>query len=252
MRILLSFRNPQYFDYVYHNVGDSLEITSNGKKQKMNDDAGRYQASAKLPWVYHKTYRHPGWHYFEQVKTAPLSTKSYEATFTAKKLADNPIVMRALIPGGLDSEITQVKAPESKSAPPPYDKKPLPTMLIRRKGEAWSNPFVALYESHTEQAGETPAVQSVERLMQGDLFKGVKVTVNMAGKTVTQYVLVQESLEDEYVNTDLGIRFQGQFAVITLDENQSLSEAYIGSGKALTYKDQTVAADSKTFAAYKK
>jgi len=247
-----SDKPEQFHDYVYHNIGDSLKITSNGKKRKMNDDTERYQASAKLPWDYHKNYRHPGWHYFEQVKTALLSTKAYEATFTAKKLADNPIVMRALIPGGLKSEITQVKAPKSKSAPPPYDKKPLPTMLIRRKGEAWSNPFVALYESHTQQAGETAAVQSIERLMDGNTFKGVKVAAIVAGKTVTQYVLVQESLEDEYVNADLGIRFQGQFAVITLDENQSLSEAYIGSGKALTYKDQTVVADSKTFAAYKK
>ena len=240
----------QFHDYVYHNIGDSLKITSNGKKQQMKDDAQRYQASAKLPWDYHKNYRHPGWHFFEQVKTASLSSKPYEATFTAKKLTDNPIVMRALIPGGLESEISQVKAPESKSAPPPYDKKPLPTMLIRRKGEAWTNPFVALYESHTQQAGETAAVQSIERLMQGDVFKGVKVVSNLNGEQVTQYVILQEALTDEYIKQDIGINFKGQFAVLTLNSKGAVVDAYIGSGHQLTYKEFTLMADDKTHAGY--
>jgi hypothetical protein len=61
---------------------------------------------------------------------------------------------------------------------------------------------------------------------------------------------MQESMEDKYVNHDLGITFQGRFAVITLDESGKLHDAYIGSGHHLSYKGLTISADENSHAAY--
>ena len=265
----------QYHDYLYHNIGDSLAITANGKKLLMKTDPQRYQASASLPWQKNKQYQAPGWHYFDDVKTSKPSDSGYQATFTASKLAttlagaskksnkgkkkskakttknnSSTVVMRALVPSGLTTQITQVNAPPSYVAPAPYNKKPLPTFIMRHQGEAWSNPFAVVYESHTEQKGEKPAVQSVERLIQNGVFKGVKVVSNLDGEQLIQYVILQESLTDEYVNKDIDITFKGQFAVLTLSHNGDVMDAYIGKGHQLDYNDFTLMADEITFAGY--
>lgn len=154
--------------------------------------------------------------------------------------------MRALIPAGLTGEISQMYAPKSYGAAKPYDKEPLPTFALRHKGEAWSNPFAVIYESHTDE----PAVKSVERLMADGIFKGVKVSSQLEGHELIQYVLMQESIDDEYSNEELSIRFKGRFGVITLEEDGTLRSIYIGNGHHLNYGDFTVPADNTTHAAF--
>ncbi|MBB1455699.1 heparinase II/III family protein [Pseudoalteromonas sp. SG43-5] len=228
----------EFHDYVYHNIGDKVDITTNSKKVKLKADAQRYQAAAKTPWVKHKYYQHPGWHYFEDVKTASVSSQQFEATFTASKLGDKSIAMRALIPAGLDIELTTVNAPKAYGASAPYNKKPLPTFLMRHQGETWSNPFTVAYESVTE--GEDYALTAIERLYEKDLFKGVKVSATVDGKSLTQYIIVQENSNDKYEDKELGIYFEGQFAVITADEQNKLVDMYIGKGTNLQFKKQTL------------
>ena len=228
----------EFHDYVYHNIGDKVDITSGSKKVKLKADAQRYQAAAKTPWVKHKDYQHPGWHYFEDVKTASVSSQQFEATFTASKLGDKSIAMRALIPAGLDIELTTVNAPKAYGASAPYNKKPLPTFLMRHQGETWSNPFTVAYESVTE--GEDYALTAVERLYEKDLFKGVKVSATVDGKSLTQYIIVQENSNDKYEDKELGIYFEGQFAVITTDEQNKLVDMYIGNGNQLKFKQDSL------------
>lgn len=235
----------QFHDYVYHNVGDRLEITSSGNVLAMKATPDRYQATKN--GKRRRGYQHPGWHYFEDVKTSEPSAGGFEAVFTAEELGDKPVVMRALVPAGLVTEVIQVTAPSSSVAPRTYRKKPLPTFLMRYHGEVWSDPFAVVYESHTGN----PSVTSVERLMDGDVFKGVKVTAEIDGDTVTQYVLIQENLDDIYSDQRLDITFKGQFAVLTLSEKENVQSMYIGSGQELAYKDTTLKADGKTHAAYK-
>lgn len=238
----------QFHDYVYHNASDQLKLTSEGNALRLSNDEQRYQASAQITWDWQTTYQHPGWHFFKEVKTSTSSDRSIEAIFTASKLGDKPIHLRGMIPGGLETEMTQALAPKSFSAPHPYDTLPIPTFIMRHKGDVWQNPFTIIYESYDDQ----PSVQSVERLMADGVFKGVKVVSNVEGQTITQYILMQESMEDEYVNQDLGITFKGRFGLITLGKKGKLQEIYIGSGHQLSYKKETLTADEKSHAAYLK
>lgn len=242
----------QYHDYVYHNIGDKLSITSNNQAVDLADDKDRYQDSAKLQWITtgQRGYRHPGWHFFEDVKTKSSSAQQYEATFTASKLGDKNISMRALIPAGLDIEISQVKAPQAYGGSAPYNKKPLPTFLLRHQGKAWDNPYAVAYESITE--GENYAVQSVERILVEGVFKGVKVGVMLNDKALTQYVLVQENSQERYQDQKLGIDFTGRFAILTLDDQQQPTEMYLGNGSYLQYKQHKVTAKPSTNSGYVK
>jgi len=110
----------QYHDYVYHNVGDTLLIQSGGRPLPMTGDPERFQAPAKISWELQGNFQHPGWHYFDDVKTSKQTDGAYEAVFTAAELGDIPIHMRAMIPGGLVTEITQVNGPPSKGTRTAY------------------------------------------------------------------------------------------------------------------------------------
>jgi len=236
----------QFHDYMYHNAGDQLDISSNGTPLSLFDDSQRYQASGEIVWERQDVYQHPGWHHFEDVKSSKPTDQSMEAIFTANQLGDKPIYMRGLIPSGLETEITQVMAPKSFSAPRPYDTLPLPTFIMRHQGDTWQNPFAVVYESYDDE----PAVQSIERLMVDGVFKGVKVISNVEGNSITQYIFLQESIEDEYVNKEAGITFKGRYGLITLDENNSLLEIYIGNGYQLSHNQKLLKADEKSHAAY--
>jgi len=236
----------QYHDYIYHNTGDKLNITFNSNPLPMFDDPDRYQASGKIVWDRQEVYQHPGWHYFEDVKSSESTTKSIETIFTASKLGDKPIYMRGLIPSGLEIEITQVMAPKSFCAPHPYDTLPIPTFILRHKGETWKNPFAVVYESYDDE----PVVQSVERLLEDGMFKGVKVICNVDGQIIKQYILIQESIDDEYINKHVGITFKGRYGLITLDKENKLNDMYIGNGYQLNYKKDTLKADKTSNAGY--
>ncbi|WP_232824794.1 heparinase II/III domain-containing protein [Algibacillus agarilyticus] len=239
----------QYHDYLYHNIGEKLVISSNNQAVKMKSDPERYKASAELPWTLQRKYRHPGWHFFENVKTHAKSDQPFEATFTAAKLTDQPISMRAIMPAGLAIEVTQATAPKAYGAAKPYNKKPIPTLALRKQGDAWRNPFAVVYESTTGNEGYV--IESTERLMAGDQFKGVKVTLNLKGHKITQYVLTQENINDVYEDKTRGIYFKGHFAVITVNAAGKASELYIGNGDSLTYKHEKLSAPSKTKSAYR-
>jgi hypothetical protein len=235
----------QFHDYVYHNVGESLSIQSGGKPLPMSSDPERFGAPAGMSWdVFEGSFQHPGWHYFEDVETSEQTDNGYESVFTATDLGDTPIHMRAMIPGGLETEMTQVNGPPTKGAPKGYEMKPLPAFVMRHEGEAWDNPFVAVYESYENK----PSVRSVERLMSGNVFKGVKITSTVDGQNLIHYVLLQEGPNDIYENNELGITFKGRFGIVTVDAAGTLHDLYIGSGHTINYKDTTV--DAATQAAY--
>jgi hypothetical protein len=237
----------QYHDYVYHNVGDSLRIQSDGRPLPMAGDPDRFQAPTKISWESTREFQHPGWHYFDNVKSGSQTDKGYESVFTATELGDAPVHMRAMIPGGLVTEMTQVIGPPSKGAPESYQKRPLPAFVMRHEGEAWDNPFVAVYESY----GEEPSVQSVERLMSGNAFKGVKITSNADGQDLTHYILLQENPDDIFEDRETGIVFTGRFGVVAIDQHGSLSELYIGDGERLALGTASLTTPQGARAAYR-
>jgi len=237
----------EYHDYLYHNIGDKLEFQNEDIDFK--GTPMRYMANANRPWVQNRQYRHPGWHFFQEVETALDYGKDVTAQFPVEKLQGEKIYMKLYIPGFENREYTRVLAPPTFQAPEPYDGLPTPTLVIRNNGEAWNNPFVVVYEPFSENE-QAPSIQGVEKLEQDGLYKGLKIISNTGRDRLVQYVITQ-SRNEVYHNENLNLHFEGSFAVITLDGKNRLQNMYIGEGKSLRFGNTTLKTERNNRAAYK-
>ncbi|MFD0835683.1 heparinase II/III family protein [Mariniflexile aquimaris] len=227
----------QFHDYLYHNIADDLVF--NTTDLKFNDTPNKYMSNANSTWK-SGTYRNPGWHFFNDVKTSNTYEGNIKATFKTNKLKNGAIYMQLHIPGFKNREYTKVNAPATFEAPKPYDELVTPTLVIRNSGEAWKNPFVVVFEPFN--ANEKPSITSVEKIEEHGVYKGLKVETVVASKTLIQYIITQ-SKDEEFKSEALDIEFKGTFAVITLDENDILQNIYIGEGESLKYKNTLIETD---------
>tara|TARA_R110002094_G_scaffold115900_4_gene111664 strand:+ start:1222 stop:3708 length:2487 start_codon:yes stop_codon:yes gene_type:complete len=225
----------EYHDYLYHNIGDKLVFENKDMDFKKTPD--RYMANANQVWSRNKQYRNPGWHFFKNVKTSKNYGKVVKATFHTKRLPQGDIFMQLHIPSFESRTFTKVKAPTTFEAPEPYDNMPTPTLVVRNQGEAWKNPFVVVYEPFNEN--EKPTIQSVSKIEENGIYKGLKITSATSTEKLTQYIITLSN--NQYFNSnELNIYFKGAFAVITLNENKELKSIYIGEGQKLVYKNTTI------------
>jgi hypothetical protein len=140
-------------------------------------------------------------------------------------------------------------APETFEAPKLYEKQLTPTLVIRKTGEAWENPFVAVYEPFDKNA-TNHSVQSVERLELKGQFRGLKIVSKTAGKTLVQYVITQ-SKNHEFSSENPKMYFRGTFAIVTLNAENQLRDLYIGDGEELCYGEVVLKTTQQNRAVYK-
>ena len=227
----------EYHDYLYHNIGDKLVFDNRDMDFKETPD--RFMANASATWKRNKQYRHPGWHFFKDVNTSINYSKDVKATFQTTQLSKGEIFMQLHIPGFKNRTYTKVMAPITFEAPKPYDSLPTPTLVIRNQGEAWKNPFVVVYEPFNEK--EQPTIQSVIKIEQDGIYKGLIIRSKTQEESLVQYVITQS--KNEVFKSD-EIFFKGTYAVITLNEDKSLKSIYIGEGEKLTYKNEEITTGS--------
>lgn len=222
---------PQYHDYIYRNVGEGLRLTSDGQPVSMTATPERFQAKAKTEWRRNRAYRHPGWHFFDDVNTSGRMDESVRATFRAKKLTDEPVEMRAFIPGSEGRTYTSAQSPPFTEGPKGYRDKPAPTLVVRQEGEAWDRPFAVVYEP---VSGGRNSVASVEAIWRERRCQGMVVKSNARAGGITQLVLTPADPEEEVALPDYDLRFRGRYAVITYSAKNELQSIYLGDGNSLS------------------
>lgn len=235
----------QFHDYLYHNIGD--RITFLNKELTFHSTPERYTANANIEWIQNRQYRHPGWHFFQDVKTSDEYSRNVEVQFVAKKF-NEPLFMNLYIPGFEDREYSKVKAPKTYEAPGPYEEAPTPTLVIRNKGEAWNHPFVVVYEPFDKHP-ENHSIQKVEKLMMNDLYCGLKITSKIDDKNIIQYIITPS--ENQTLNDiPLSLSFKGRFAIITTTEHDVPLNIYIGAGQELTFQNFSFTSEVPNTKAY--
>ncbi len=240
----------QFHDYIYHNIGETLDFEVKNAKFQLKSDENRYQESAQKEWVNNKKHKHPGWHFFKNVETVENYPLSISPIFSASKLQKAPVKMRLFINGNDNRDYTRVMAPPSSEAPNAYEKKETPTLIIRQKGEAWAVPFAVVYEPY-EGDKDKGTVQSVTSIIQGGQFKGLTIKSLVNGKALTQYALILENNDAIFEDKTLGITFKGRYVILTLDEKSKTQSVYMGEGQIFSFKNINIATkNEKTGAAY--
>jgi hypothetical protein len=250
----------QFHDYLYRNAADSLEFMETPPDFVMTPTPERFQASADLPWSQNSRYRHPGWHFFEEVSTASTVSEPIVGRFNMDKLLPRTVLeiiqgikksatMEVHMNGASNRSYSKALAPISKNAPGNYTPDKLPTLVVRQEGEAWSNPFAFVYEPYVDTERDA-SVQSVDTLTQSGVFKGLAIQSIVDGEQIHQYVLNPDNSILPYTNPELDITFRGHFAVVTTDGGGELISLYIGDGESLQYKDTVLTSDPVTKAAY--
>jgi hypothetical protein len=203
-------------------------------------------ANANLPWKQNECFRNPGWHYFEDVKTSGNYAENVHARFVAGNLAENSVFMDLHIPGFDQREYSEVNAPHTFEAPRYYLEKPTPTMIIRKSGEAWIEPFVVVFEPFS---ANEKSIVSVEKLTQNGVYKGLKVESSVEGTTLIQYILTLAGNET-YDDKTSGIFLKGRFAVITCNKKGDLLNIYMGEGSEIRYKNTIIKVEVDSASAY--
>lgn len=248
----------EFHDYIYRNVGETFEFVETPSGFQMEPTPERFQDSADLPWSVNSRYRHPGWHFFTEVSTASAVDGPVLGKFTMESLIPRTIEeiiagkevtasMDVHMTGGDNRSYSKALSPPSINAPGIQTE--LHTMVVRQNGDAWTDPFVSVFESYVDQ-DQGPSIQSVEKLMEAGEFKGLVVESMVEGKPIQQYVLNIGEGEAPYHNAALDLTFTGHFAVLTTDAAGELVSIYIGDGDSLQYQDTILEADPQTGAAF--
>ena len=235
----------QFHDYLYHNLGDSLALTTAGQPLPLVDTPARFRPAAGTSWSRNRSYLFPGWHVFNSARTSAAFAGDIAAEFTAAKLPPAAASMRLFIPGAAGREYSTALSLPTKEAPSPYDKAPTPVLIVRQNGEAWDRPFAAIYEPRSAATtGDADGIQAVSPVTQRGQFSGFKIVSHLAGRARTDYILALPSADSVFTDATFGISFRGRYAVITVDDRGACTALYLGEGSRLNFNGHEVSSVS--------
>ena len=213
-------------DYMYHNIGNSVELfTPEG--QPVAVQAGQIELAGS---------DYPGFRHISDVKMAGKYVEDIVALFTLRKDASNIRYMKAYMPRSANRDYYTGYSPRSETAIG-YSDLPLPTLMVQSKNEAWTTPFVTVFEPYLGKDGSS--VQKVTQLNRdhGDDF----VALLVEGKNgEQQYIFQSLNQTDQEYSAD-NYSFKGSFGVVSLKDDK-IQYLYLGQGKKLAFGSTVIEA----------
>ncbi len=217
-----SLGENHFHDYVYHNLGDHTKIMNAEGVELASTPTSRYQNDIG------DLNKSPGWRFFEQTKVTAPTTEAIKVRFD---LDDTKTYMNMFSPAGVEREYTRALAPATRDAKGEYINKKTQVVVVRQEGEAWNRPYINVFEP--AQSQET-SVQHVENLYSGNTIVGAKVTSQVKGKAIIDYIFCQEDNFQEVILPEENIRFSGHFGVVRHNYYTNELSLYIGKGSDLS------------------
>ena len=163
----------KFHDYFYHNLGQQMTLTAadnsdlNLQPTEELAFAGGHLYAYSYIWDKHSTY----------------TDKDVKATFTTTCPDGRKIDMTMWMRGNKNREVFRALSPVNmeyerlpKFMPYKVDEQPVLTYVARQHGDAWSNPFVAIYEP--SDSNEPSEISKVEFFTPKEKdATGIKVTL---------------------------------------------------------------------------
>ncbi|MEN8857078.1 MAG: T9SS type A sorting domain-containing protein [Flavobacteriaceae bacterium] len=231
-----------YHDYLFHGLGDVMQIKTEGNLLSLTNTPNRYQNDIG------DDRKQPGWRWFSNTKTSALTSNSITARFDLQATND---YLHVNVPGGVDKEYSAALAPPTQEVSNGYDQKDTQVFVARKYGEAWNQPFITIYEP---SANDVSTIKSTQNIIADEKIVGVKVISQINGQEIIDYVLSNDDDNVAINLPDFNIAFTGRFAIVRTLVKASTTDVslYIGKGSQLTFIDNTINADAdgKAFSEY--
>jgi hypothetical protein len=220
-------------DYFYHNLGQKMTLTaSDGSPLDLQPTEELAFAGANLT-AYSYLYE----------KKAATTAKDVRATFIMDMPDGDDISMTMWMKGCPGRTVFSALSPmcEGLSREPgmPYSVKDQPTLtfVARQQGEAWTKPFVAVFEpSSVKEPSNIESVSFFDAKTKSPDFAGIYVK-NKSGRT--DYVFTNGSAGVDAAFEDM--RSDGTYSIIGKDATPVL--LFLGNGKHLQAGNVSISAD---------
>ena len=223
-----------YHDYLFHGLGDEMIISKNGAPLDLINTPNRYQNDIG------DSRKQPGWRWYTNAKTSELSNAAISAKFELQTTND---FLHVHVPGGVEKEYSSALAPPTQEVRNGYDNKDTQMFIMRKYGEAWNEPFVAIYEP-SDKAEST--VLSTKQIYSNNSLVGVEVISQVDGQVIRDVILSNTDNQGSLYLPDYEIVFKGRFAIVRTEivNNKTNVSLYLGEGQELTFIDKTVTGDN--------
>ncbi|MBC7934721.1 MAG: heparinase II/III family protein [Rhizobacter sp.] len=219
-------------DYFYHNMGQQLLV---------NDSAGK-----ALPMQSTEKLSFGGGHLFAYDylydKKSITTDKDINTVFKLAIPGKDEIQMNMWMKGEKGREIFAVKSPKSTAIdriglPKEIAELPMPTIIARQTGEAWTNPFAVVFEpSTTTQPKSVISIQSFKAVNATPDFVGLEIEEKAGAR---QFVFSASENKNEIVKGDK--LFLGTYAVIS-EINNGLNYLFLGNGNKIAKAGYSITA----------
>jgi hypothetical protein len=223
----------RYHDYIYHNLGQSLRFL---------DAAGRPLATTPSERLSFADGDLIGYDYWRD-RTSLTSGAPLRARFDLH--GDGPPrTMTAWLQGGAGREFFSVLAPPSTAwsagmLPRAIEQAPLPTLVIRQDGEAWTRPFTAVFEPGDGGAAHVLAVEQV-----GD---GHALALRVRTVDGGRQTILSGDADDAVFERD-GQRLRGRYG-IAAERDGRLEYLFLGRGRDIASSGYALSAQDDAAAA---
>ena len=206
-------------EYLYHSIGQSIEVRdATGMEPTFKPTNELSSAAGDMN----------GYNYFTD-KTAASHDGDFSALFRIHMETRDDVAVHMWMKGYPERTIFNVRSPKSNalvggSIPAELLNSPLPTLIVRQKGEAWNRPFVAVYHPFVHAEGSS--IKSVEYFDATGDFVGIEVRLDAC----TDYIFNSASGKPDVVRRNL--RFKGNYAVIR-EADGAPESLFLGNGRLL-------------------
>jgi hypothetical protein len=230
----VSNASNNYHDYLFHGLGDVMKIHSEGTPLALTNTPNRYQNDIA------DERKQPGWRWYSGAKTSASTSNAITARFDLQSTND---YLHVNVPGGIDKEYSSALAPPTQEVSNGYDTKDTQMFIMRKYGEAWNEPFVALYEP---SANSESTIVFSNLIYYNNKVVGLEVLSNVNGQDIRDVIVVNDTNQETVVLSAFDIEFTGRFAIVRIMPQTSTTaiSMYIGEGQQLKFLDETLNGDA--------
>lgn len=210
-------------EYFFHNLGQQLNLTNT------NNEPLALKRTSSLAFGDGDLMAYD----YMWNKQSISTNENFKGQFSLK-MEDRTVNMNLWFKGDENREIFSVMSPKSTALrhgplPEKLNDNPIPTLVVKQNGEAWSRPFVAIYEPEEDGNSNIKAV---------DYFgNGESVGIHIIEKSGKEdFVFSNTNSNNELTNNELSVK--GTYGVVS-QQNDDFT-LFLGKGKSISNTEYTL------------